>query len=60
MALVLPALIALPAAAQTQAWITQFGTSATDSAWRSAPDGSGGVYLCGLTQGSLGGPNMGG
>jgi hypothetical protein len=50
---------ALPAAAQSQAWIRQLGTSAGDYASSAAPDGSGGVYLGGSTRGSLGSPNAG-
>lgn len=40
-------------------WIRQLGTSAPDSAYAVASDGSGGVYACGETQGNLGGPNQG-
>ncbi|MCH7792788.1 MAG: hypothetical protein IID31_10990, partial [Planctomycetes bacterium] len=60
------ALIALagapvPAAhAQSQLWITQFGTTGIDIAYALAPDGIGGVMVAGYTEGSLGGPNVGG
>ncbi len=54
------ALAALPAAAQNQTWIRQFGTSANENAYAAAPDGSGGVYMSGYTTGNLGGPNAGG
>jgi hypothetical protein len=53
-------LAALPAAAQNQLWIRQFGTSAVDHEYAAAPDGSGGVYVGGATLGSLGGPSAGG
>jgi len=53
-------LAALPAAAQSQLWIRQLGTSVYDGANASAPDGSGGLYVAGETGGSLGGPNAGG
>jgi hypothetical protein len=43
-----------------QAWILQLGTSSADTAYKSAPDASGGVYLGGFTGGSLGGPKAGG
>ena len=52
-------LAALPAAAQNQLWIRQLGTSTSDEARAAAPDGSGGVYVSGLTHGSLGGANAG-
>jgi catechol 2,3-dioxygenase-like lactoylglutathione lyase family enzyme len=42
-----------------QVWIDQLGTDATDFARSAAPDGAGGVYLCGSTQGTLGGPTAG-
>jgi hypothetical protein len=48
-----------PAAAQDPAWIRQLGTSAADIAAAAGPDGSGGVYLAGFTQRSLGGPSAG-
>jgi hypothetical protein len=53
-------LAALPAAAQNQLWIQQYGTSDSDIAWAAAPDSTGGVYLGGQTHGSLGGPYAGG
>jgi hypothetical protein len=43
--------------AGNQVWIRQFGTSSGDQAYSSAPDGSGGIFIGGLTYGSLGGPN---
>jgi hypothetical protein len=45
--------------AGNQAWIQQLGTSASDSAHAAAPDGAGGTYVGGTTQGNLGGPNAG-
>jgi len=50
---------ALPAIAQNQLWVRQLGTSAQDDVRASAPDGSGGVYVCGATWGALGGPYAG-
>ncbi len=50
----------LPAAAQNQSWIRQFGTTADDCSWAAAPDGFHGAYLCGHTFSSLGGPSAGG
>jgi hypothetical protein len=41
-------------------WIRQFGTSSYDQAFAATPDGAGGMYVGGLTEGSLGGPNAGG
>jgi hypothetical protein len=52
-------LVALPAAAQNQLWIQQFGTSLGDGLSVAAPDGSGGVFVAGSTGGSLGGPSAG-
>ena len=46
--------------AGNQLWIRQLGTSAWDGATAAAQDGSGGVYVSGFTDGSLGGPNAGG
>jgi len=40
-------------------WIQQMGTSDIDDGQAVAPDGSGGVYVCGRSNGSLGGPNAG-
>jgi hypothetical protein len=42
-----------------QSWIRQFGTSDFEEAYAAAPDGSGGVYVSGWTNGSLGGPSAG-
>jgi len=42
-----------------QLWLRQLGTSANDSANGVAPDGTGGVYVTGHTEGSLGGPFVG-
>jgi len=56
------ALAALPAAAQTQAWIKQFGDpnpNYGEFAAACVQDASGGVYLAGGTEGSLGGPQAG-
>ncbi len=52
-------LSALPAAAQNQLWVKQLGTSADEFVYASASDGSDGAYICGATQGSLGGPSAG-
>jgi hypothetical protein len=46
--------------AGNQLWIRQFGTSLEDRPYAAGPDGSGGVYVGGLTAGNLGGPNAGG
>lgn len=43
-----------------QPWTRQLGTSAADVTKCVTPDGSGGVYAFGSTQGSLGGPTLGG
>lgn len=40
-------------------WIKQLGTGDDDHAYASAPDGSGGVFISGITRGSLGGPTAG-
>jgi Beta-propeller repeat len=40
-------------------WMRQLGTSAWEQANAFAPDGAGGVYVCGYTEGSLGGSNAG-
>jgi len=45
--------------AGNQLWVRQLGTSADDWAYAAAPDGSGGVYVGGETEGSLGGPSAG-
>ncbi len=42
-----------------QLWLRQLGTSADDFANGVAPDGSGGVYVTGHTEGSPGGPYLG-
>jgi hypothetical protein len=44
----------------TEIWTTQFGTTGDDYGHAAAPDGAGGVYVTGGTEGSLGGPNAGG
>ncbi len=46
--------------AGNQTWIRQFGTNTFDYAYAAAPDGSGGVYVSGKTQGSVGGLHAGG
>ncbi|MBK8180894.1 MAG: hypothetical protein IPK67_18775 [Planctomycetes bacterium] len=43
----------------TQLWKRQLGTPADDIAFGAAADGTGGVFLSGLTSGSLGGPSVG-
>jgi hypothetical protein len=43
-----------------RAWIRQLGTSGYDLAGSFAPDGTGGVFVAGNTQGNLGGTNAGG
>jgi hypothetical protein len=48
------------AAAQSQLWIRQLGTTSNDGAYAVAPAGSGGVYVGGDTAGSLDGSNAGG
>ena len=40
-------------------WIRQFGTGEWDQAAALAPDGAGGVFVAGSTNGSLSGPNAG-
>jgi hypothetical protein len=52
-------LVASPAPAQSQLWVRQLGSSAYDHLTAAAPDGSGGVYASGFTEGSLGGPYAG-
>ena len=59
MSFALLALAELPAAAQSQNWIRQFGSSGGEKANGASPDGSGGVYIGGRTAGSVGGPNAG-
>jgi hypothetical protein len=46
--------------AGNRAWIQQFGTNAGEGILAAAPDGLGGVYVCGSTSGNLAGPNAGG
>lgn len=46
--------------AGTRTWIQQFGTSLDDGVWDVAPDGVGGVFVVGYTEGALGGPHAGG
>ncbi len=58
-AAILLGLAAAPASAQNQLWIKQFGTALSDRADAAAPDGSGGLYLGGQTNGSLAGPSAG-
>ncbi len=50
---------AFPAQAQNLAWLRQFGTVLSESAFAAAPDGSGGMYFGGDTSGSLGGQRVG-
>jgi hypothetical protein len=45
--------------AGNQTWVRQFGTNSDDRPGGAAPDGSGGVFLSGVTGGNLGGPNAG-
>src|SRR5688572_1027982 len=54
------ALGASTAVAQNHAWIQQFGGRGADMASASAPDGSGGVYVSGITDSNLGAPHAGG
>ena len=51
--------LAVPAMGQDKLWMTQFGTSATDSARALATDGAGGVMVAGFTEGNLGGRHAG-
>ncbi len=41
-------------------WIRQFGSSTHDYAVAATPNGSGGLFVSGVSAGSLGGPNAGG
>ncbi len=41
----------------TQLWVDRIGTPGPNSVTGAAPDGAGGVYICGYTGGSLGGPH---
>ncbi len=43
----------------TRVWTRQLGTSGADGVFGLAPDGAGGAYVTGWTDGSLGGPHMG-
>jgi hypothetical protein len=55
-------IVGITAAAAAQPdplWIQQVGTPDRDEAWALAPDGAGGVFVAGFTQGDLGGPNAG-
>jgi hypothetical protein len=45
--------------AGNQQWIRQFGTNLTDRVRASAHDPAGGVFVCGETEGSLGGSYLG-
>jgi hypothetical protein len=45
--------------AGNQLWIRQFGTPGFDRARAAAPDSTGGVYVAGATDGTLGSSNMG-
>ncbi|MCH8269857.1 MAG: hypothetical protein IH985_01415, partial [Planctomycetes bacterium] len=56
--LTLLAFAAIPARAQNQLWITQFGTIEADGPSALAPDGAAGVMVVGTTLGSLGGAIM--
>ncbi len=53
--------VALPASSQDQTWIRQFGTNldTSDGAHATIPDGAGGFFVAGDTEGSLGGPSGG-
>jgi catechol 2,3-dioxygenase-like lactoylglutathione lyase family enzyme len=53
------AILARYDSAGNQLWVRQLGTSSFDSTLGAAPDGSGGVYVGGDTEGSLGGPSAG-
>src|SRR5262249_3041942 len=57
--LVVP-LCAVPVGAQSPLWVQQSGTAGVDQCFGLAPDGVGGVFAAGFTQGSLGGPSAGG
>ena len=46
--------------AGTRVWMRQFGTGDTDQALALASDDSGGAFIAGRTEGSLGGPSAGG
>jgi hypothetical protein len=53
------AAITTHAAAQSQIWIRQFGSTEADEPRAVCTDGAGGVFVAGRTEGSLGGPNAG-
>ena len=53
------ACVALPAIAQGQQWLEQFGTRADDFTTAAALDAVGGVYVVGATGGELGGAQAG-
>ncbi|RKY16071.1 MAG: hypothetical protein DRQ55_18765 [Planctomycetota bacterium] len=42
-----------------QSWIRQYGTTSRDEVIAAAYDGAGGVFVSGVTDGSLGGPHLG-
>ncbi|QOJ18514.1 MAG: SBBP repeat-containing protein [Phycisphaeraceae bacterium] len=46
-------------ASGTRVWVRQSGTSAHEWAWSVAPDGAGGVFVAGTTNGNLGSANAG-
>jgi hypothetical protein len=45
--------------AGNQSWVRQVGTAASDVGFAAAPDGSGGVYVGGYTEGNFAGTNAG-
>ncbi|HVS18064.1 MAG TPA: hypothetical protein VMT18_05645, partial [Planctomycetota bacterium] len=49
----------LPGKAQGPSWMHQFGSSATDAARAACQDDSGGVYVGGLTYGTVTGQSAG-
>jgi len=55
--LLLACAFSFPATGQTQHWITQLGSRNSDETLAAAPDGAGGVYLAGSTDGDLAGTN---
>ncbi len=40
-------------------WVRQLGSSAQDELAAAAPDGAGGAFVCGFTEGDLAAPNLG-
>jgi hypothetical protein len=58
-AMLLACLTAAPVGAQQQQWAQQFGTPVLDTVRDGTRDGSGGLYVCGLTEGSLAAPFQG-